>query len=53
MGTNITDSSLHFTFVLGLIRPTRHDMEPVMPAEVSQFGINFRIKPIGLENRRF
>jgi hypothetical protein len=24
-----------------------------MPAEVGQLGINFRIKPIGLENRRF
>ena len=24
-----------------------------MPAEVGQFGINFRIKPIGFENRRF
>src|SRR4029077_12660215 len=46
-------SPLHLTFVLRHRGTTRHDVHAVVPAEVSQLRIDLRIKPVGLEHRRF
>ena len=51
--TYITDGSFDFAFVLGLVGPTGHHVDAVVPAEVGQLAVNFWIEPIGFQDRRF
>jgi len=53
VGAQVSHPTFDFPFVLWFAGPAWHNLDPVMPAEVGQFRINFWIKPIGLKNRCF
>src|SRR5580700_6836083 len=53
IGPNVGHAPLYFPFVLRRPGATRDDVHAVVPAEVGQLWIDLRIKPIGLQHRRF
>ena len=48
---DIANSSLHLPLMLRRPGAARHDMHPVVTAEVSQLGVDLRIKPVRLQDR--
>ena len=53
IGPNVGHSPLYFPFVLRFRGATRDNVHAVVSAEVGQFWIDLRIKPVGLQHRRF